>query len=131
MPLTWLIDSQKQTVDLKAEGRLTVYDWLESFEVIEGARALTYRKLLDTRQAVMDMTPEDLMQVIVAARGYHTRGRVGALSVVGAERQVEQWAALLGAFAAADRPMKVFSGERRARSWLRSLSSASTSRALQ
>lgn len=131
MPFTWLIDSRKQTVDLKAEGRLTAHDWLESFQVIEGARALTYRKLLDTRLAEIDMTPEELIQVIVAAREYHTRGRVGALSVLGAERQVEQWAALLGAFAAADRPMKVFSGERKARNWLRALASTNISQAVQ
>ena len=121
MPLFWKISSQLRLVEVEAEGRVTLADWLEATRVIEGAGAAEYKKLLDARDAVLEMTADERLRLIVEIRGYHERKKVGPLAVVTATRQPEQWAQLLGAFAVADRPLKVFSRERAARNWLKSL----------
>ena len=64
------------------------------------------------------MTGDDLLAVAAKIRAYHEKGPVGALAIVGTDEQFDTFARLLGALAAADRPMKVFTSLRQARTWL-------------
>ena len=121
MPFYWKISSRDQLVEAQAEGRVTLADWLDALAVVAGAQAVTYRKLLDARKATLEMSHEDLMHVLVTARGYHEQHRVGPLAVILPVEQVEEWSRILGALSAADRPFKTFTGERKARNWLSSL----------
>lgn len=121
MPFYWHISSRARVVEAQAEGRVTLADWREVSAVMVGARAIAYRKLLDARKAVLEMNHEDLMQVLVMARGYHEEYRVGPLAVVLPSEQGEQWSRILGALAAADRPFRIFTREITARRWLSTL----------
>ena len=121
MPFYWTISSRDQLVEAQAEERVTLADWLDASAVMVGAQAIAYRKLLDARKAVLEMSHEDLMRVLVMARGYHEQHQVGPLAVVLPAGQVEEWSRILGALSAADRPFKTFTGERKARKWLSSL----------
>jgi hypothetical protein len=58
------------------------------------------------------MTGDNLLAVAAKIRAFHDEGPVGALAIVGTDEQFRMFARLLGALAAADRPMKVFTSVR-------------------
>lgn len=118
MALYWTIDSRKRTVDLMAEGEVSMADAMAFFDAIEGANALSYSKLLDGTRARTVMTPDDALSIVVRIRGLHALGTMGALAVVATAEQAQRIARLLGAAAVADRPMKVFDDVKQARRWL-------------
>jgi hypothetical protein len=64
------------------------------------------------------MTPDELGLLMAAFRQYHQQGPMGPLAVVATDEQSVNYARLLGALASADRPMKLFTTELRARRWL-------------
>jgi stage II sporulation SpoAA-like protein len=118
MALHWTIDSRKRTVDVVADGDVTMADAMRFFDAVEGANALSYSKLLDGSRGQAAMTPDDVLSIVVRIRGLHALGTMGALAVVATAEQAQRIARLLGAAAVADRPMKVFSDVRQARRWL-------------
>lgn len=118
MPLYWTIDSKRRLFTGVGEGEVTLADAMSLLKVLAGAKALSYRKLFDGRAVKSAMTGDDLLAVCVQIRTYHEQGHVGALAMVATPEQTVTFARLLGALAAADRPIKVFSSLRAARSWL-------------
>lgn len=118
MPLHWTIDSRLRTVDIVAEGDVTIADAMAFFDAIEGADALAYNKLLDGSRGRPSMAPDELMAVAVGIRNQHGLSVMGALAIVANPEQTRQLARLLGAAAVADRPLKVFDELRPARLWL-------------
>ena len=87
-------------------------------DALAGAKALSYRKLFDGRAVKAAMTGEELLAVCFKIRSYHEQGPVGALAIVCTPEQTVTFASLLGALAAADRPIRVFTTPRKARIWL-------------
>jgi len=118
MPLYWTIDSKNRLFTGVGEGEVTFHDAISLLKALAGAKALSYRKLFDGSAVQSTMTGEELLAVCVKIRAYHEEGPVGALALVGTAEQTERFARLLGALAAADRPIKVFDSLRRARAWL-------------
>jgi len=118
MALYWTIDSRRRTIEVVAEGDVSMADAMAFFDTVEGAEALTYSKLLDGTRARAAMTPDEMMSIIVRIRGLHALGTMGALAVVATAEQAQRIARLLGAAAVADRPMKVFEDVKLARRWL-------------
>jgi hypothetical protein len=118
MPVEWTIDSRERFVTATGEGAVTFDEAVRLLETLAGAQALGYRKLLDARQANPSFTPDELMHLAVKVRGYHEKGIMGALAVVATPEQTVTYARLLGALAAADRPIKVCTTPRAARNWI-------------
>ncbi len=118
MALYWTIDSRRCTVEVVAEGDVSVADAMAFFDAVEGAKALNYSKLLDGTRARAAMTPDEMLAIIVRIRGLHALGTMGALAVAATPEQAQRIARLLGAAAVADRPMKVFEDVKLARRWL-------------
>ena len=118
MPLYWTIDSKKRLFTGVGEGDVTLADAMSLLDVLAAAKALSYRKLFDGRAVQSAMTGDELLTVCARIRTYHEQGPVGALAMVGTDEQMEKFARLLGALAAADRPIKVFTSLRPALSWL-------------
>jgi hypothetical protein len=118
MALYWTIDSRKRTVDVMADGDVSMADTMAFFDAVEGANALPYNRLLDGTGARAALTPDDVLSIIVRIRGLHALGTMGALAVVATAEQAQRIARLLGAAGVADRPMKVFDDVKLARRWL-------------
>jgi hypothetical protein len=97
MPLYWTIDSKERLFTGVGEGEVTFADALSLLEAMAG---------------------EELLAVCAKIRALHEQGPVGALAMVGTQDQTLKFARLLGALAAADRPTKVFTTPRKARTWL-------------
>ena len=118
MPLYWTIDSKERLFTGFGEGEVTFADAVSLLEALAGAKALSYRKLFDGRAIQSAMTADEVLTVCAQIRAYHEEGPVGAIALVGTSEQTVKFARLLGALAAADRPIKVFRGLRQARTWL-------------
>ena len=118
MPLYWTIDSKNRLFTGVGEGEVTFHDAISLLKALAGAKALSYRKLFDGSAVQSTMTGEELLSVCAKIRAYHEEGPVGALALVGTAEQTVRFARLLGALAAADRPIKVFNSLRQARAWL-------------
>ena len=54
------------------------------------------------------MTGEELLALCVRIRAYHEQTPIGALAIVCTPEQTIEFARLLGALAAADRPIRMF-----------------------
>ena len=119
MPLYWTIDSKQRVFTGVGEGEVTFDDAMALLNAMAGAKALSYRKLFDGRAVRSAMTPDELLTVCAKIRSYHEHRPIGALAMVGTAQQTIVYARLLGALAAADRPMVVFTGMRKARAWLK------------
>ena len=91
------------------DGEVTFEDAMSLLEVLAGARALSYRKLFDGRAVQSRMTGEELLTVCARIRAYHEEGPVGAIALVCTPEQTVTCARLLGALAAADRPLRCLS----------------------
>jgi hypothetical protein len=118
MPLYWTIDSKERLFTGSGEGEVTSADAMALLDALAGARALSYRKLFDGRAVKAAMTGEELLAVCFKIRAYHEQGPVGALAIVCTPEQTVTFARLLGALAAAERPIRMFSSLRQARTWL-------------
>jgi hypothetical protein len=118
MPLYWTIDSEERLFMGRGEGAVTLADAMSLLDALAGAGALSYRKLFDGRTVQSSMTGEELLAVCAKIRAYHEQGPVGALAIVCTPEQTVIFARLLGALAAADRPIKMFARLRQARTWL-------------
>jgi hypothetical protein len=117
MSLRWTIDDTHRTVDVIAEGEVTLADAMAFFDDMERAKALPYNKLLDGAHGYAVMTDEELMAVAARVRSLHSLDVMGALAIVITREQSHRLARVLGAAAVADRPIKVFDDVRQARRW--------------
>jgi hypothetical protein len=118
MPLYWTIDSKERLFTGVGEGEVTLADAMSLLQALAGAKALSYRKLFDGRAVQSTMTGDELLTICASIRAYHDKGRIGALAMVVTPEQTVRFSRLLGALASADRPIKMFSSVRPARSWL-------------
>jgi len=118
MPLYWTIDSKERLFIAVGEGDVTLDDAMSLLEAQAGAGAISYRKLFDGRAIRCSMTGEEILTVCVKIRASHEHAQVGALAIVCTQEQTVTFGRLLGALAAADRPIKLFSSPRKARLWL-------------
>ena len=122
MPLHWTIDSRERLVFAVADGDVTRAEIENYLQVLEGANAMSYRKLFDGSAGDTSMSPEDLLAIGVRIREGHARGgRLGPLALVLPADKTELVSRVLGILAAADRPMRVFDSLEPARRWIDSL----------
>jgi hypothetical protein len=118
MPLYWTIDSKERLFIAVGEGEVTLDDAMSLLEAQAGAGAISYRKLFDGRAIQCSMTGEEILAVCVKVRASHEHAQVGALAIVCTQEQTVRFGRLLGALAAADRPIRLFGSPRKARLWL-------------
>jgi len=118
MPLHWTIDPEDQLVTTVADGDVTRRDVEGLVEAVHSAGAHAYRKLFDGSRGDTAMSAEDLLALGVLMRSYHARVPAGPLAIVLPADKAEKIARVLGALAAADRPLRVFNGIAAARRWI-------------
>lgn len=122
MPLHWTFDSKDRLVVAIADGDVTREEFENFLQAVEGAGAVSYRKLFDGTDGETAMTPEDLLAIGVQIRACHaTGGQPGPLAVVVPLDKADLMSRVLGILATADRPMRIFSEAEPARRWIESL----------
>lgn len=122
MSLDWKIDSKAKLVTVVADGPVTRQDVERCLDAVRGANASGYRKLLDCRKLVMEIDEHEVLVLGGRVRERHA-ARMGPLAVVLPSAPPEVLSRLLGIFAMADRPMRLFDSALKARRWLDQVSS--------
>jgi hypothetical protein len=122
MPLQWVIHSREQLIDIIAEGTVTHADVDELLDAVVGAKALGYRKIVDCTAGVLAMNAEEILGIVVRVRELHQSAVIGAAALVLPEESLEPVSRLLGALAAANRPMRLFKSRSQAEQWIEGLS---------
>ncbi|MFZ5784741.1 MAG: hypothetical protein ACOY4R_31480 [Pseudomonadota bacterium] len=117
MALDWTIESRKRRVTIVADGPVTPGDLEACLDAVSGANALRYGKLIDFRRVELAMDQEALLATGFRIRQFHD-APVGPLAIVVPAAPSVPLNRLLGFFAAADRPMRVFLRHRPAERWL-------------
>ena len=129
MALHWFIDSRERLIVVTAEGPVTRAEIDELLDAVTGAKALAYRKLVDTTAGKFALSALDLLAVGARVRSVHV-GSVGAVAIVlpgrrpGDDEPEEApmlVARLIGILASAKRPLRMFKSVTSARHWLDSL----------
>lgn len=118
MPLHWIIDSRNQLVTITAGGDVSYGNVTECLDALAGAKVLGYRKLVDCAAAVSVMNTAELAALAVKVRELHGTGAMGAAALILNVESSAAGARLLGAIAAADRPLRLFKTKRRAKRWI-------------
>lgn len=126
MPLRWTFDDSRRLVTCIADGDVTRVEFEHFLAEMVAADALGWRKLFDGTDGETRMGADDLLAIAVAIRSHHTKP-VGPLAVVVSPDKIPPIARVLGALAAAKRPMRVFHEVAPAREWLRTLTAAKRS----
>ncbi|MDP1841683.1 MAG: hypothetical protein Q8N31_22220 [Reyranella sp.] len=121
MPLHWSIDPEYELVSVTAEGDVIRSEVMELLDAMASRDAMAYRKLFDGTNGSTAMGPEDLRALGARMRVYHASGPMGPLALVLPPDKADIVLPVLGLLAAADRPMRIFTGRQKARRWLSSL----------
>ena len=117
MPLNWVIASRERQVTVTGEGQVGRSDIEAWLDVVDGARLLTYRKLVDLSAATLTLTPEDMIGLGIRFRAHHAH-EMGPLAMVLPAEAPDSIERALGILAAGRRPMRLFRTAARARRWL-------------
>ncbi|MFZ5784101.1 MAG: hypothetical protein ACOY4R_28235 [Pseudomonadota bacterium] len=124
MGLDWKIDSKASLVTIVADGSVTRQDVERCLDAVKGANASGYRKLLDCRNLIMAIDEHEVLALGGLIRERHA-ARMGPMAVVLPREPSERLGRLLGIFAMADRPMRLFESPLTARRWLDKVSADS------
>jgi hypothetical protein len=116
----WVIDSRSRLVVVTAEGTVTRADFEEYLEVVTGAGANGYAKIFDGTRGENAMTREDMLALAARFREMHAEPH-GPLAIVLQPDRQARLEPVLGALAAADRPLRLFATMRAAQTWIKTL----------
>lgn len=120
MALNWKIESVNRRVTIVAAGAVAHADVEACLDAVSSAGALPYGKLIDCRRIELAIDHEAVLATGFRIRQHHD-APVGPLAIVLPAAPSESFNRLLGFFAAADRPMRVFLTCRKAERWLDSM----------
>jgi hypothetical protein len=118
MPVHWTIDSRDELIAITAGGDVGYSDVTECLDAMVDAKALGYRKLVDCAAASFVMSMAELVALSVKVRGLHGTGAMGAAAFVLNIEPSAPEVQLLGALAAADRPLRLFKAKAQAKRWI-------------
>ena len=99
------------------EGDLSRADIEVCIDAVLDAKALGYKKLVDSRASHFTMPPDDMLAVGARIRGLDQTAS-GALALVLPADVPASTYRLFGMVACATRPMRLFTSMRKARTWL-------------
>jgi hypothetical protein len=117
MPIYWLIDSRSRRVVVTAEGKVTRAEFEEYLEAVTGAGANSYGKIFDGTRGENGMAAEDMAALAARFRQLHAQPH-GPLAIVLAPARRVQLEPVLGALAAANRPLRLFTSKLSALRWV-------------
>ena len=117
MPIHWLIDSRSRRVVVTAEGKVARAEFEEYLEAVTGAGANSYGKIYDGTRGENAIAAEDMAALAARFRQLHDQPH-GPLAIVLAPARRVQLEPVLGALAAANRPLRLFTSKLSALHWI-------------
>jgi hypothetical protein len=118
LAVEYSIDHNKKIVTVRAHGAVVLKEILDYFDAVAVQDAASYPKLFDARDAVPQLSDDDVMVLgarVSAYAAFEPRGPVAAVATTAAASAALQRFMNLGS---ADRPMRLFTSVEQARAWL-------------
>jgi hypothetical protein len=118
MPVLGTVSHATRSVVISATGVIRLADMEECGRAIAIPATLSYRKLVDLRQAELAFGRAGVIALSKYIREHRGTGRTGALAIVVGSDEVEQQARQFKSLEVEDRPLKIFRDLAAARAWL-------------
>lgn len=118
MSIHWIVESRRKLVTVVAEGDVGKADVEAYLAMIDGANLSEWRKLFDARKGRPVLTQQDVNDLGARIRAAAVAREVGPFAFVKPEMETPELLRLLGFFAAAKRPMRVFQTIGPAQKWI-------------
>lgn len=118
MAVEYSIDHNKKVVTVRACGVVVLKEILDYFDAMTVQDAASYPKLFDAREAVPQLSDDDVMVLgarVSAYAAFDPRGPVAAIATTATASALLQRFMNLGS---ADRPMRLFTSVEQAGAWL-------------
>ncbi len=122
MSIHWIVESRRKLVTVVAEGDVGKADVEAYLAMVDGANLLEWRTLFDARRCRPVLAQQDVNDLGVRIRAAAVAREVGPFAFVIPEMETPELLRLLGFFAAAKRPMRVFQEIAPARKWIATVS---------
>ena len=117
MTIRWTIDHDRKRVVATAEGDVTRAEFDAYLDAMASEGALAYPKLFDGTAGDTSMDANELLALAVRIRSFHNQP-VGPVALILPEDKSHLVLRVLGALAAAKRPMKIFRSLKPAQRWI-------------
>lgn len=125
MPIHWTIDHDRKRILAIAQGDVTRAQFEAYLDAMAAEKALSYPKLFDGLAGDTSMGASELLAVAARIRSYHSEP-VGPVALVLPEDKTHLLLRVLGALAAAKRPLRIFRSRKSAHRWLDDLDQATS-----
>ncbi|MFO1163276.1 MAG: hypothetical protein U1E60_30885 [Reyranellaceae bacterium] len=123
MTVHWTIDHDSRRLDVATAGDVTRAECDAFLDTMVEENVMPYRKLFDATAGETSMGLYDLLAVCARIRKYHGRP-TGPLAIVMPGHRSYPFLRVLGALAAAKRPMRIFRDLRSAQRWINGMAPA-------
>ena len=118
MPVRFKIDHVRRFVDVEGRGEVVLKDVLDYFDALVTDGGMPYRKLLDFRDVVPNMTDDDDMVLGARVSAYANLGPRGPIAIVSSTDEADLFIRRFMNLGGAKRPMRLFASMDEARDWL-------------
>ncbi len=118
MPISYTIDHERRFVDVQGSGAVVVQDIIDYFDALVTRDAMGYPKLVDAREAVFEISDDDMMVLGARVSAYAYLEPRGPIAMVVAGAQGEIFARRFANLGGAKRSLKLFKSIALARQWL-------------
>jgi len=125
VPIHWTIDHDRKRILAIAQGDVTRTQFEAYLDAMAAEEALSYPKLFDGLAGDTSMGASELLAVAARIRSFHSEP-VGPVALVLPEDKTHLLLRVLGALAAAKRPLRIFRSRKSAHRWLDDLDQATS-----
>jgi hypothetical protein len=118
LAVEYSIDHVRKIVTVRAHGAVVLKEVLDYFDAVTVQDAASYPKLFDAREAVPQLSDDDVMVLGARVSAYAAFDPRGAVAAVATAPQASAMLQRFMNLGGADRPMRLFTSVEDARAWL-------------
>ncbi len=118
MPVDHEIDHKERFVTITARGTVVLQEILDCMEVVVAQNAMGYPKLIDAREAVGQLSNDDIMMLGACAKAYADFDPRGPVAAVATLPETFEYLGRFRNLAEGERPIRMFTSLEAARAWL-------------
>jgi hypothetical protein len=122
LPVDYRINHDVQFVTITGRGDVTLKDILDCMDVVAAQDAMGYPKLIDTREAVLGFSDDDIMTMGARAQAYAFYDPRGPVAIVADSLESIAYMRRFMNLAGGERPIRLFVAVEDARAWLHEVS---------
>jgi hypothetical protein len=123
LPVECQIDHQARFVTIISRGDVLLGDVVDCMDAVVAQDAMSYPKLIDTRDAVHHFSDDDIMTMGARAQAYAFYDPRGPIAIVATSVEAIECMRRFMNLAVGDRPIRLFAAVKQAQAWLNGVKS--------